>query len=71
MTRKRITFKALKSKLKRGWAKVGTLQIIDMPRNYFTVVFLQKNIVGMLSLRDHGCLLIIISWFKGGGHFFH
>lgn len=36
---KRVNYRALENKLKREWAKVGPINIIDMPRGYFAVRF--------------------------------
>lgn len=36
---KRVSFRVLENKLKRDWARKGTLQITDMPKNFYVVQF--------------------------------
>ncbi|RDX59423.1 hypothetical protein CR513_61860, partial [Mucuna pruriens] len=35
---KKVSFKALENKLKE-WIKSGSIQIINMPKNYYMVIF--------------------------------
>lgn len=63
-------FPMLEAKLKHDWAKKGAIKIIDVPRDYYQVLFTLDEDYNHALMEGLWIVGITILWYSVGDHFF-